>query len=432
MNDIYGQTGIEYVFEPYLKGKNGIKQIDMSVDGSIANEYIEEEAIAGSSVVLTLDANLQRITEQALENTINGIRSGEYGKKYEADAGAIVVMDVNSGDVLAMASYPDFDPNSFVGGINQDVWKAYNAKENRVPLMNRAIAGAYAPGSTFKMVTAITALQTGEVSIKEKVNDTGVYPKGHNPRCWMYTQYHRGHGYLNITQAIEKSCNYFFYEMGSRVGIDRLDEYVSAFGLGSKTGIELTNESAGSVASPALSKTKGETWTIGYTLNASIGQGDNNFTPIQMARYISTLVNGGKQVYPTIVKSILNADGTEVSRDEIQKNTNERIGEAPKKDDIEISEENLKAVLEGMKGVTENGGTAYRIFKNFNIEIGGKTGSAQTGVSTNAWFAGFAPYDNPEIAVIVIIENRWSRNNGMLCCKRSYSRILWNECRKYK
>lgn len=263
-------------------------------------------------------------------------------------------MDVNSGEVLAMASYPDYDPNAFVGGIDQETWKAYNAKENRVPLMNRAIAGAYAPGSTFKMVTAISALQTGEVTIKEKVNDTGVYPKGHNPRCWMYTQYHRGHGYLNVTDAIKHSCNYFFYEMGSRVGIERLNQYVSAFGLGRKTGIELTSENTGSVASPALSKTKGETWTIGYTLNASIGQGDNNFTPIQMARYISILVNGGKQVKPTIVKNILNADGTEVSKAEIQKNTKEKLGEIEIAEDIEISEENLTAVLEGMKGVTEN------------------------------------------------------------------------------
>lgn len=177
MNDIYGQEGIEYVFEPYLKGKNGIRQIDMSVDGSITNEYIAEEAISGSDVVLTIDANLQRITEKALEDTINGIRNGEYGSRYPADAGAIVVMDVGTGEVLSMASYPDFEPGAFVGGIKQDVWNYYNAQENNTPIINRSIAGAYAPGSTFKMVTATAALETGEVRNKRKSKRYRSIPK---------------------------------------------------------------------------------------------------------------------------------------------------------------------------------------------------------------------------------------------------------------
>ena len=185
-----------------------------------------------------------------------------HGSKYQADAGAIVVMVVNSGDVLAMASYPDFEPAAFVGGIKTELWNYYRDKENNTPLMNRAISGAYAPGSTFKMVTATAALQTGEVTTKEKVNDTGVYPRGHNPMCWIYRQSHRGHGYLNVTDAIKKSCNYFFYEMGYRVGIETLDKYASNFGLGKKTGIEITGESTGTLATPELTKSKGETWTV--------------------------------------------------------------------------------------------------------------------------------------------------------------------------
>ncbi len=154
---------------------------------------------------------------------------------------------------------------------------------------------------------------------------------------------------------------------------------------------------------------------FGQTLNASIGQGDNNFTPIQMAKYVSILLNGGKQVNPTILKTIVNADGTEVQREEAKQKANEKLGlTANEQPDIPITDENLNAVLEGMRGVTsENGGTAYSIFRNFNIEIGGKTGSAQTGVSTNAWFVGFAPYDNPEIAIAVIIENGGS---GSMAC----------------
>lgn len=431
MNDIYGQTGIEYVFEPFLRGKNGIRQIDMSVNGEIVNEYVSQEAISGSDVVLTIDANLQRITENALKDTIDNINNGEYGSSYPADAGAIVVMDVTSGDVLAMASYPDFEPGAFVGGIKKDLWKYYQAEENKVPLMNRAIAGAYAPGSTFKMVTATAALQTGNVGIKEKVNDTGVYPRGHNPACWIYRQSHRGHGYLNVTDAIKHSCNYFFYEMGYRVGIEILDKYAKSFGLGSKTGIELTGELAGRIASPEVAKARGETWTVGYTLSAAIGQSYNSFTPIQMAKYLSILVNGGKQINPSIVKTVINADGTEIPKEQIQNTVNKRLGISnEKEEDIEISEENLQAILEGMKGVTtESGGTAYRIFRNFNIEIGGKTGSAQKeNGPANAWFVGFAPYDEPEIAIVVIIENRRLRKFGLLCSKRCNCTVFWYEC----
>ncbi len=185
------------------------------------------------------------------------------GKYRDADAGAIVVMNVNSGEVLAMASFPDYEPSSYVGGISQETLNFYYADENNRPLVNRAINGAYAPGSTFKMVTAIAALQEGEVTTKEKVNDTGVYPRGHKPACWYYRQYKRGHGYLDITDAIKKSCNFFFYEMGYRVGIERLDKYATAFGLGQKTGIEIRSESAGSLASPEyLMKTRNETWTV--------------------------------------------------------------------------------------------------------------------------------------------------------------------------
>ena len=407
MNDEYGRTAIESLFEKYLKGKNGTRQIDMSVDGTVIDEYIIKEAVAGSDVVLTIDSKLQEVTEKALVDTISDISSGKYGRAYGANAGAIVVMNVKNGDILAMASYPDYDPNSWVGGISNADWNKYNAAESNKPLWNRAIQSAYAPGSTFKMMTAISALESGKVTLTEKVNDTGVYPRGHNPVCWMYKQYRTGHGYLNITDAIKKSCNYFFYEMGYRIGIDTLDKYATYFGLGKKTNIELPNEEAGTLASKKKLAERGETWSVGHMLNASIGQGDNNFTPLQMAKYISMIVNGGNKVNPSIIKTIKNADGSEISRAEIKQHITEKLGiKQEAEENIQISQNNINAVLEGMRGVTsESGGTAYAIFRNFNIEIGGKTGSAQTGVSTNAWFVGFAPYDNPEIAVVVLIEN---------------------------
>ena len=401
-----GQNGIEYVFEKYLKGKNGVKQIDMSVDGGIVSEETSKEAISGSNVVLTIDANLQATTEKALKEALTNTKNTLDGAG-GADAGAIVTMNVKTGEVLSMASYPDFAPSEWVGGIDPEVYKRYISEGSNFPFVNRAISSTYAPGSTFKMVSAVAALQTGNTTPTEKINDTGVYPHGHNPVCWIYTSRKVGHGYLNITNAIKHSCNYFFYEMGYRMGIDNLDKYAKSFGLGSKTGIELTSEAAGTLASRELTASKGEVWTEGFTLSAVIGQGDNDFTPIQMAKYISILVNGGKQVNPTIIKTIINADGSEVNRKEITENADTRIKRtANSEQDIEISEENLKAILEGMKGVTsESGGTAYGVFRNFNIEVGGKTGTAQKGNSANAWFVGFAPYDNPEIAVVCIIEN---------------------------
>ncbi len=406
-NDIIGKTGIESVFEEYLKGKNGTKQIDMAVDGTITAEYIAKEAVAGSNVILTLDANLQRITETALEANIQKIRAGGFGKVYEAKSGSCVVMNVKTGEVLAMASYPNYNPKLFVKGISTSDWNNYTS-DSLKPLINKSVQNSYAPGSIFKMVSAIASLESGVVSRTEKINDTGVYTK-YKPykNCWYYTDYHRGHGWLNVSDAIKHSCNYFFYEAGDRMGIDNLAKFARYFGLGSKTGIELPSETSGVLASKESAKKSGKNWNPGDTLNAVIGQGDNEFSTLQMAKYISMLANGGHKIDVTVVKGIQNADGTEVSRDEINKFVNEKLNLTEENtEDININPDNLKAVLEGMRSVTnETGGTAYSIFKNFNIEVGGKTGSAEAGNNVNAWFAGFAPFDNPEIAIVVMVEN---------------------------
>lgn len=247
INDIIGKTGIQYVFEEYLKGKDGIKQIDMAVDGTVTDEYTEKEAVSGSDVILTIDANLQKVAEEALKDDIKKIASGGFAEKSNANAGAVVVMNVKSGEVLALASYPDYEPQLFVEGISTEKYNEYvNSTEK--PLFNRAISGAYAPGSTFKMVTAIAGLETNKITPTEKINDIGVYPRGHHPVCWYYTSFHSGHGYLNVSEAIKHSCNYFFYELGYRMGIDTLSKYASYFGLGRKTGIELQGEAVGDLA----------------------------------------------------------------------------------------------------------------------------------------------------------------------------------------
>lgn len=263
LNDRIGKTGIEYIFEPYLKGKNGIKQIDMAVDGTITGEETVEEATAGNDVVLTIDANLQKITEDALQNNIQKMRNGGYGKPYEANAASAVVMNVKTGEVLSMASFPSFEPQLFVNGISSEKYNEYISEEANSPFLNRSISSVYAPGSTFKMVTALAALETKAVTINEKVNDVGIYNYAvdYKPKCWIYSSYGRGHGYLNVTDAIKHSCNYFFYEMGNRMGIDTLSKYAKSLGLGSKTGIELLGEVQGTVSSKEASKAKNEHFT---------------------------------------------------------------------------------------------------------------------------------------------------------------------------
>lgn len=412
-NDIIGKTGIEFLFEDYLRGKKGTKQIDMAVDGTITAEVVEKEAVAGSNVVLTIDSKLQKIAEDALKENIEKIRNGGFGHSYDAKGGSCVVMNVKTGEVLAMASYPDYNPQSFADGISNEEWKSYSENKS-YPLLNKTIQSAYEPGSIFKMVTAIAGLESHNITLTERINDTGQYVKyGEKRNCWYYTDYHRGHGMLNVVGAIEKSCNYFFYEAADRMGIDILDKYARYFGLGVKTGVELPSEVSGTLASKEYVKSINASWNPGDTINAAIGQGYNRFTPLQMTKYISMIANGGNNVDVSIVKTIQNADGTEVSKEEIDKFVNEKLGINNSQDeDITLSSEFLNAVKIGMKSVTSGeAGTAAVRFRDFNIQVGGKTGSAEAGKDANgndlvnAWFAAFAPYDTPEIAVVVMVEN---------------------------
>ena len=398
-DDIVGKSGIQYVFEDYLRGTDGVRQVDMTVDGAVTSEYTAEEAVAGSDVILTIDANLQKVAEDALKQNIEDIADGKFGEEYDAEAGAVVVMNVDTGEILAMASYPDYNPQNYYEEYTVDDTGKY---------LNRAISAAYPPGSTFKMAVAAAALDTDEITPTTRVNDRGVYPNSDGQACWYYRSYGRGHGYLNVTQAIKYSCNYFFYDMGARIGIDTIAEYARKFGLGERTGIELEGEITGTVASREYAESLGQGWYLSDTLSAAIGQSYNNFTPVQMARYISMIANDGKNVDVSIVKSIIRSDGTEVSDEEIDNYVKEKIGtENENTEDVDLSEEDARAIKRGMRGVTsEAGGTAYSYFTDLDIEIAGKTGSAQTGVEgkAHAWFAGFAPYDDPEIAVVVFVE----------------------------
>ena len=354
MNDYIGKTGVEYVFEKYLRGENGVKQTDMSIDGTTTAEYVTKEAIQGKDVVLTIDANLQEVAENSLKTNLEKIKNGEYGEARDVNAGAVVVLDVKTGEVLALVSYPDFEPELFIDGISTEKWNEYTNGETS-SLINRTIQSAYAPGSIFKMVSAIAGLETGAVNATETIYDTGVFEAGggYRPRCWIYSTTGHGHGALNVSGAIKNSCNYYFYELITRMGIENLEKYATYFGLGQKTNIELLGETSGTLAGKTLYEKLGQKWYYGNSLSAVIGQAENNFTPIQIARYIAMIANEGKEVNITILKDVVSQDGEIENKEEVKNYINEklRITEI-NREKLDIKKENIDVVLEGMRSVT--------------------------------------------------------------------------------
>lgn len=413
-NDSIGKTGIEATFEEFLRGTDGQKRIEMSSDGLITDGTETTESVMGDSVVLTIDIDLQTKAEEVLEKYINKIKTGGFAETCEdADSGALVVLDVKTSEVLALASYPSYNPDEFTDGISNSEYAKY-FKDSRKPMYNRAIQGAYSPGSTYKPLTAIAAVESGAVTVKETIVDQGKYDKGHKPVCWIWSGYGSTHGPVDVATALKVSCNYYFYEVGYRMGIDTLARYTKLFGLGVKTGIEIIGETSGVIASREhinkLSEKDGKqrTWMIADTLSAAIGQSYNSFTPIQMAYYIATLANYGVKNELTIIKDVVKSDGTSVSGELIDSVVDAKIGkEEQEYGDLGISKDTIEAVFEGMRSVTgERGGTAYSTFSSFPIEVAGKTGTAtRSSGNPNAWFVGFAPYDDPEIAVVCIIEH---------------------------
>lgn len=391
MNDIIGKDGIEKIMEEYLKGNDGKQSIEQSIDGRTLKVLETEPAVPGNNVVLTIDLELQKVAEQSLADTIANLstRSESYG----ASAGALAVVDVNNGEVLALASYPTYNQNTF----NKDYTQLLKNKDK--PMWNRAISGTYAPGSTFKMLTAVAALESGVTNTKEVINDLGRYmyyeSSNYTPVCWVFSDTGRTHGDQNVSQAIENSCNYYFYEVGRRMGIDTLAEYGKKFGLGEYTGIELTGESKGIFASREYRQSKNATWYPGDTLQAAIGQSDHLFTPLQLANYVATLANGGTRYKVHLIKEVKSGTDSKV----ILKNKAEIL------DKIEMSETNHKAIIEGIRAVSETG-TASNVFAGYEIPVGGKTGTASVPVGTaNALFTAVAPLDDPQIAIAIVIEH---------------------------
>ena len=354
MNDYIGKMGVEYVFEKYLRGENGIKQTDMSIDGTTTAEYITKEALQGKNVILTIDANLQETAESSLKNNLEKVRNGDYGEAIDVNAGAAVVLDVKTGEVLAIASYPDYEPELFVDGISTEKWNEYT-EGKASSLINRPIQSAYAPGSIFKMVSAIAGLETGAVNRTETIYDSGIFEAGggYRPRCWIYSERGHGHGALDVSGAIKNSCNYYFYELITRMGIENLEKYAEYFGLGQKTNIELPGEISGTLAGKKLYQKLNKDWYYGNSISAVIGQAENNFTPIQIARYIAMLANGGNSIDVTILKEIADQDGTIVENESVNNSLEEKLGITKLDNEkLNINKENIDVVLEGMRSVT--------------------------------------------------------------------------------
>lgn len=404
MDDNIGKQGIELWAEDYLRGRDGITGTSKTAGGEEIVLSGGTEPKAGNSVILTIDGDFQQKVEDILAKNIRSIkRNGSKNKGSDCSSGAAAVLDVKSGDVLALASYPTYDMSKF----NEDYEKLI--KDDTRPMWNRAISGIYSPGSTFKPVTAIAAMQSGKITPGEIIEDLGVYKyyQDYQPACWIWNGYHTTHGKLNVSGAIENSCNYFFYEAGRRTGIDTLDEYAAKFGLGVKTGIELSEESTGYMSSPEYKKKVVENvtsrdWYGGDTLQTAIGQSYSLFTPIQLANYTATIANGGTRYKVNLIKSIRSsADGTLIKESKPQV-----------EEQLDIKPEYISAVKDGMHKVIDEG-SASDIFQNYPISIGGKTGTAEVGNgSNNALFIAYAPFDEPQIAVAVVLEHGVSGTNA--------------------
>jgi penicillin-binding protein 2 len=532
-SELIGKDGLEKVLENNkeldikLRGEPGVKYTKVDKLGKVINDTAWLDATPGDTVITTIDIELQKVAEEAFDKTMQNIRDGAYSKKESypnANRGAMVVLDVNTGEILALVSRPGYDPNLFAstGGVDPDTYNTLFLPDKKDPydtlprpMFNYATQGTAPPGSTLKPFSAIAGLQEGAIKPGETINDLGIYNvvKGFNGKCWIYDDKNKyTHGPVDVIQALQVSCNYFFFEVGRRLGYDKIGTWASKFGLGREgstkpvTGLEIY-ERTGTVGSPLTykniwinsvmkkitdalaepvnggytlmegtkeytvledilmdgylmyddsklvnagllsTKEKNEYITQDYKsrlmafgitnkkalnlilngdrvggnvivpgaqifdsqasrpgdpLNTAIGQGETSLTPLQMAQYLATLLNGGTRYKAHLVKKVLYADGSlkkEVEPEVLSK--------------VELNPAYVDIVKEGMRKVTEEGGTASNIFKNYPVECGGKTGTAQWsnsseiqaqyGRSAYGWFIGFAPYDKPEIAVVAVI-----------------------------
>lgn len=414
LDAVVGVSGAEKAFEEYLHGVDGEITITEDEYGNVIGSEVTKEPIPGSDVWLTIDIDLQIVSEDALDFNIEYVRSkAKEDEKYtgeDASSGAITAIDPNTGGVLVMASNPTYDLSTY----REDA--EYLVKDENSPLLNRAVDGVYEPGSTFKPGVAVAALDSGIITPYTEIQDLGKYEyyEDYQPRCWIYLMYGATHGYVNVTKAIQESCNYFFYEVGRQLTIDNIVKYMSKFGLGQPTGIELP-EKTGVLACPEYRDMNGlESWNPGDTLQATIGQ-YHLFTPTQISSYIATLLNNGTRYGVHLLYKVFPYGSEEPSY----------VKEREVLDKMELSDEACTVVKYAMKDVIESG-SASTVFADFPVSIGGKTGTAQVSKikSDNAVFTAFAPFDNPEIVATCVIEQGNTGSNPGVTIRKLFDRYF--------
>ncbi len=406
MNVTVGKSGCEASFESYLHGQDGIKVIVEDDEGRVVNEYMKVEAVAGKDVYLTIDIDLQIAAEDGLRENVSYVQNN-LGKD-ECKAGAISVMDPNTGEVLALASYPTFDLSTF----SEDYAKL--EVDEALPLYNRALLGLYAPGSTFKPAVTVAALMEGVVKADTQLECAGIYTyySSYQPKCWVYnsTGGIKKHGWLTADDALRVSCNCYYYEAGRRLGIEKMNHYCTLFGLGQSTGIEL-GENTGILAGPAWRvDNKQKDWMATDTIAAAIGQSDNAFTPLQLSVYLSTLVNGGTRYGAHLLKRAVDISTGVV----VQETVPEVLGS------FALQDSYRQEILYGMEQVITSSGSISSWMSRVPVTVAGKTGTAQVGgnQNDNGLFVCCAPSRTPEIVVSSVIERAGGGSYAALAAAR--------------
>jgi penicillin-binding protein 2 len=392
MGAMIGKYGVEYQWETYLRGVDGGRRIEVDALGREIKEVRSVESFPGDNLILTIDLDLQKVAEEA----------------FREKTGALIAMDPRNGRILAMVSKPSFDPDTFARSLSLEEWKSLT--ENPLsPLQNKGIQGQYPPGSVFKIITAIAGLETGVITPNSQFTCRGIYPYGNRDfRCWR----EEGHGTIDLRRAIVESCDIYFYQLGLKVGVDAIARYAKEFGLGSPTGIALPHEKSGMVPSTSWKKKRlGVPWYSGETLSLAVGQGYINATPLQLLMLTSAIANGGTFYLPQVVDRVNDVYGNLMKEYPV-----EEIGR------VDISEKTLHFIQEAlMAAVNDPRGTGWAsVLKE--VKVAGKTGTAQVikipqnfkkgdmnrlpwKYRDHAWFVAYAPFENPLISIVVIVEH---------------------------
>ena len=398
-----GQDGLEAAYEEYLHGIDGWREDTVAVDGTLLSSKYVSEPQAGSNVEVSIDINLQMAGEDQMAQIIDSLRNappyedGSLRSGHDVEGGALVAMDVKTGQILACASYPSYDLSTFFENYEE------LDKNELKPIYNRALLATYPPGSTYKMSMIVAAMESKLIDSETTIYDKGVFDKydGFRVSCLAWSHYGTTHGECNAARALQVSCNYFFYDLGSRIALSAMDSTAKGLGLGERTGVELPEY----IGHRANEETKAELfsgengdWYMGDQVLAAIGQSENRFTPLQLCVYATTLANQGNRYKATFMSRVVSSDYRQL----LEENKPELISH------MEISDETYKAYTEGMHMVASTSeGTAYATFHDYPIAVAAKTGTAQTGIegtSDNGAFLCFAPLEDPQIAIYVYAE----------------------------